>query len=434
MYYLIKIKSIYGLALFNLMISPVLPKIKFSEGVYAYFHEILLIAILPMSLKFLFRFKMQHKHQSFLFFAWLFILLANIVSGTFNAKSYLYVLKYIAYSSVFFIAYTLFDLRKIKLMLYVSVIAMTMNLINFMSNGFNYGFSIWEMRTISSGFSNSFFDPMTISFGKINAGSHSIWGAYCLIALVLSAFMYKEKFMSAKLFFYVSLLSIISIFTTVSREAFVLLIICFPFFFNCLNGRGSYSFDSRFIFVFLAIISLFIFSLLIVDFPIFDKLIYTLESFKNNGRETNLEMRYNIHLLILGNIVLDPLASFFGYGFKSDAYLEMLKQSSSFYGIVNYPNVPESAYLQFFAYGGFLSFVFFTLFSFYILRYLIGNYSNRLSRALLFITIGNILSSIFVSGTWVSDFYLGTYLVVLGFTFKYVDMRKYEQKNIDDKC
>lgn len=433
MSYLIKVNSLYKIVLFLILISPTLPKIRFSDGVYTYLHEILLILLLPWTIKFFLRCKIKHRHQLYFLFAWLFILVANIVNAPFELTPYLYILKYISYSSIFFIAHQLFSFNKIRAILKISIFAMSLNLLVFLINGMKYGFSIWRFETLSSGFSNKFFDPLSFHYGNIDGGSHAIWGGYCLIILVLATYMFKEKYISNKFFGAVSLLAVISIFTTVSREALVLLLVCSPFFIKLIKSKTSVI-DVRFAIIFIFTLLFLTYIIASYEFPILEKITYTVDSFDTNGTEGNLALRANVQHLILGNILINPMHALIGYGFKTNSFLDMLKQSSLHYGIFDYPSVPESAYLQFFVFGGILSLLCFILFSFGILINLFHKRSNILCYALFFITLGNIFASIFVSGTWISDMYLGIYFVILGFAFKIMEIEKNEAKNIISEC
>ena len=413
-----------------IIFSPLIPKIAIFPNITVYPHEFFLAVILPFFLysaffkKFLF--------HSLWIVSFLFVLIANTINSVQSMISYLHIIKGMLYTSVFFLGYKYFALSKVKWVIFISIAAFILNdTIYLIYNHFYAEPSIWNPEGISSGLSNRFFDISTMSFGKIDKGSHAIWGGYCVLIFSFACSVYAMRLINYKLFFLTSALAVYSVALTVSREALVVLLLVAPAcIYAILSTRQVHKSNlifSLFIICILVITHVFLFNQGIP--PTIEKVIYTITSFSNKGYESNLLLRGNVQKLILGNLLLNPIDAFIGYGYYSQHYLSMLRHASKVFDIAQYPTVAESAYLQFLAYGGVLSFLSFVLFTFSIFKNLIKRIKNKLIFVLLFLSLGNILASLFVGSTWISDIYCAHYFIILGMAFRYVDEKKESNEN-----
>jgi hypothetical protein len=418
--------SIIRLIFFSVLLIPILPKLKLMESVYLYPFEIIMIIILPFLLtrmKYFFHFRVQRilfVFWSVLFISTLLSFLYAPIDGIGIAK----IIKGLLYIPIVFVAYSYMkDNRSLFYVLVIGIIAMISNF-SFWLYSFlfvNLGESLmWDIRFLSSGFSNKYFYVFNGSFGIIDGGTHGIWGSYCIILLVVAITLREEKIISLKLLWLSIGLVLLSISISVSRESLLLLLVFVMFYF--IYNYKRILFSRRIV---VALSMIFILTIVIIyfgeHFLIIQKLQYSIERLGEVGTESNIQKRINTWLLTLAALFNNPELLLFGFGYNSNNYVNFLLSEIDLLGSEThmYATVPESLPMTGFAYGGILGLLIISVYIAYILILLLrySKYDN-FARNFLFLFIGLIITNSLSGASLIADLVYSQVLLMLGFIYR----------------
>jgi hypothetical protein len=409
-------KPIFFLAL----LTPLMPKIKIVEGVYMYLLEFFLFLLLPL---FFYNpsIYLKFRLQRLLLLMWTIILLSTLVS-IFDVPSFIglaKVIKEIVYIPLAYIAYIYFRDKSdeaIVLFIKFGILAIILNIIYYIYTSYLYGYTIWDMKAISSGFSNKYFDLHTGTINLIQSGSHGIWGHYCVLIFVYALVARYYNIINLKLFYIASVLCVVSIAISVSRASFIVFsFVLLGLIGSAYKGKG---FLSGKVLNWLLFGTLIFIPLIIVfseNISILSKLSYTFDSFVEKGTESNIQLRINTWLSILASFLKEPMNLLLGYGYNPVRFYEILQASASEIGVYSFVSVPESLYMLALSYGGIGSLTCILFFSFFLLKLV---FANNFRDRLLFFYFFGLLSVNFISGaSLISDLLYGQILILIGFLY-----------------
>lgn len=410
--------NISSFVLWLAVITPAMPKVYVSNGVYVYLLEFFLLAFFPFFLV-----SIKNRVQVALLGFWLLILISTLMSSfaVVDAGGLARVVKGLIYIPLFSLSYNRIDLSWIKIFTTAFVFAGVFNLILLFYNISLYGFNLWDVRTISSGLSNKYFSFVDFSIGTIESGAHGIWGNYCVLAFTLAVFLRIRRAISGPYFVLIATLSIIGIGSSVSREAIITM---FAAFFGLMVWGMTSTLRFRmnlFLVRWIIIGGVFIGFVVITwgeHIPIVSKFLYTIESFEASGTEGNVQLRINGWKVFFESLQRNPEKIITGFGFNREYYVSFLGfAESKFFG--NYVAIPESFFVMGLSYGGVLALLCSIWFFVEVFKICNSIRDSLLKTLFSFFFLGILIVNSISGASIVSDLFYGQVLIVLGFLYKF---------------
>ena len=426
---MLKYSSFVYFILNIVILLPLVPKILIGSNIYINPIEVFIILFILLSI-FLFKKNVLFIHPIQKYFAFIFIIefFFTVISivNYFEISGLLKLVKYTLYISMFYIGYNYLRIEDLKKIIVIGSISMLINIIFYIYNIFNNGFSIWNIKNLSSGFVNRYIDFSTMSFSTISAGAHAIWGDYCVFIFMLSISLFYLKKISYSSLLFIILLVLINLSISVARTSlltfFIFIVLSLIYHLIIVKKINSRIF-------FLGIFVLLLISILIGSFyeslPMIKKIIYTLDSFLNSGQESNITARVQIWIVSLYSLFLHPLYILIGSGYNESEFLNRVNEANIYFNFSKYPSVPESFYLETLMYGGIIALFLLCIFSFLAIYYSLSQ-RNILSKYFGFFLISEIVVNLLSGSIMRSDLVLFHIMLLLGFIIR----MKYEEKYI----
>lgn len=408
---------------YSVLFLPLLPKVRFYEGVYLNVFEIIVIFLLPVLVThvgWITKFRIQRILISY----WIILLITTLVSFTFaplDMIGFFKVFKGLIYIIVVFIGFKHANNTNLTShMVTIGIIAMCFNFIQwlYITLTKNIGLSslIWDSRYLSSGFSNRYIDFFTGSFGFTDGGVHGIWGSYCILVLIVAISLRQGNNISQFRMVVVAVLVLFSITMSVSRESLLIVLI-----FIALSLAHHYKkvlFTWRVFGVFaistLSILGIFLFGEYL---PLVQKVKYTIESVTLTGGESNVNIRVNTWKLILLSVINNPVLLFTGFGYNQANFVTLLTETQALHYLdLRFATVPESLLMMGLAYGGILGLIVILFFLGYTLVFLFRNrYKGYLARNMTFMFVGLIVTNSLSGASIIADLLYAQLLLVFGY-------------------
>ncbi len=388
-----------------------------AEGVYFYlldFALAFLFLLAPFNKKILFGSRLQF----YLFIYWLFIIASTSISVLRNfeivglAKS----IKGILYVPLIYLGAKFYDQTKVvKSMVTIGILAGVFNLIFLVININTYGFNLWDIKTISSGFSNRCFNPLSMSIEQIEGGAHNIWGNYNVIVFILAMYGRMKGLIKGWRYYLGLLLPLMAIFSSVSRESLIVLaFVTIALFVVMVKPRKMRLVKPIFYIFALGILVLVTAIILLGDqIPLISKLMYTLDSVQSTGTESNFQIRVNTWILYLDFVFSNPMFFLTGVGYNNSYFIECLNSVNS--GNLRFASGPESLAIQSLAFGGLGAVITVVLFFGRVIFKLSLSSNLEISKILLGFMFGVIIVNIFAGSSAVADLLYSHILLLVGF-------------------
>lgn len=411
-------KKINEFILLITLLTPCMPKIAFTEKISMYPLEILLLIFFPILIKPHFFLK-----RTLLFF-WLCISFSTIFSfiyGPIEIGGAMRCIKGLIYIPLIYIASTS-KKYSYNNMPYILITAAIINVIFHISQGFDFNnLNIWNSDLLMSGLSRWSFSLASGQFVLQSAGgSHGIWGDYCVVALCATWLAYLSKKIN-KLIFVISFIATVgSLSIAVSREAFLVLICLLSSFLIANSIKNGKLYISTKAYFFIAIF-ITICTWIVISYgehlALVQKMLYTMESFNDSGKEQNLNLRVGAWTAFGLSLLHNPWAIFTGYGFNITNYAEHILSVKGINNI-NFVTLPESFFVQAWGYGGLICLIYSIIFWLNIYRF-IKLEQIRIKRFLLLgLVLGLIIASALSGAAIISDLLYGQFLIFIGFLIK----------------
>jgi hypothetical protein len=406
------IKDIDALVLLLALITPAMPKIKIAEGIYIYIIEVFLIILLPYYLR-----KIRLKVQIYLFIFWISIFCSTLLSylSVIEVGGILRVIKGIIYLPLCYIAFQKFELQDFRLFLKIFIVASIFNILLLIYNIKLYGLNFWDVRTISSGLSNRFISLSDIEIGTIESGAHGIWGNYCILSFAINIYLKIKQKINTFLFIIVNIAVLLGFGLSVSREAMItLLFVCLGIIY--MSGSLRRMIINKIILKWFAF--LLAFAVIIIIFfgdniPIIQKILYTIDSIKSSGSESNIQLRINGWIVFIESLYRNPEKIITGYGFNHQYYESHL--SFAAYKSNSFVALPESFFIMAMCYGGIIAFIFSIYFFKEIFIISLKIHDKILKVLLTFFFCGILFGNIFSGASIIADMLYSQILILLGF-------------------
>lgn len=404
--------------LFIALITPCMPKIAFTEKISMYILEILLLIFFPFLIR-----KNFFLKTTLLFF-WLCICASTILSfiyGPFEMGGAMRCIKGIIYLPLIYIASTSekYSYNNMPLIL---IIAAIINIIFHVLNGFDINnLNIWDSELLMSGLSRWSFSLTSGQFVTHSAGgSHGIWGDYCVLALCAAWLSFLSKKISKQIFIFSFIATVGSLSIAVSREAFIVLICLISFYLlanSIQDGKIHISTKAYLYIVILIMICTWIVIKYGEHLALVQKMIYTIESVNDSGKEQNINLRVGAWIVFGLSLLHNPWAFFTGYGFNQENYIECIKDLDGIKNI-DFVTVPESFFVQAWSYGGIICLIYAFIFWINIYR-LFKSEKEHIRRFLLYgLLIGLLIANTLSGAAIISDLLYGQFLIFIGFLIK----------------
>jgi len=350
------------------LITPLMPKYQIAEDVFVYILELALIALLIFSFNSYrpyIKFRIQRTMLTLGAILLLFSIISQYAHTDFGAifRSF----KLLIYIPLVFIAYHS-GFKTLRLMFIIGVTSLSLNLVHYAFLLYPvYGFDIWTPEALPSGFSNRY---ITTTFTDIRltpgGGAHGIWGGYFLLIFTIGIYLKKQGLISVSLFGIASILVLLSLLFSVSRDTAMSFVI---YFLLLLLSKDTRSIGIKSIIglvgsIVLASIGLSSYGV-DLNFGLIEKILYTADSVQISGTEGNVQARLNGWVLTFSAILSHPSIVFLGLGFNRVAYIDFFDSSAQVINMQDaYATVPESLLLFGFVGGGLLGlFLIISLFS-----------------------------------------------------------------------
>lgn len=429
----IRYSSFVYFIFYIIILIPLFPKILIRNDIYVNPIEVVIFSFILFSIL-LFKRNVLFMHPIQKYFVLIFIteIFFTIISliNFFDISGLFKLIKYILYSSIFYIGYNYMKIEDLKKIVKIGSVSMLINILFYIYNIFTSNFSIWNIESLSSGFVNRYIDFSTMSIATIPSGAHAIWGDYCVLLLILSISLFYLKKISYSSLLFVVLLVLINLAISVARTSlmtffiFIILSLIYHLIIKKrINGK----------LFFLGILVLITISISILNYyeslAMIQKVVYTLNSFLESGQESNITLRIQVWILSLYDLFLHPLHIFVGCGYNKMAYLDRLYEANIYFNFAQYPSVPESFYLEALMYGGIIALCFLCIFTFLTIYYSLSQ-KNILSKYFGFFFIAEVFGNLFSGSAMRSDLVLFHIMLLLGFILR----MKYEEKYIIGNC
>lgn len=398
---------------FSLLI-PIMPKIMIQDGVYMYAFDIMMVLVFIPFVFFCSRAFCFLTSSKLLTMFWMVILFSTLLwgSGGIPATGVAKIIKGIIYVPLIYVAFN-YSGDVLKKIVLISIAAQLLNLFFYVQGLLKYGFSIWKANLLSSGFSNHYISLIDFSFETIpEQGAHGIWGSYCLLCLAVAIYLYNEKRLGTMAFIAIFCLTLINVCSTVSREAFLLLIVML-FSYFIFSGFKAFL-KGMLLIVCIILLSWGILYYLDVDFssvPIFAKLSYTASSIESSGSESNISLRIGAWVIILYTFFSNPLYLVSGIGYNLELLRKVMLEGAVDIGIMTYVPLPESLIMFSLAFGGIFALILMVLFIFNAFK--VFSFTRK-TRILSCFLLGLCLSNILSGASLISDLLYSQFLLVLG--------------------
>lgn len=411
-------KKINEFILLIALLTPCMPKIAFTENISMYLLEILLLFFFPVLIKPHFFLK-----RTLLFF-WLCISISTLFSfiyGPIEIGGAMRCIKGLIYIPLIYIASTS-KKYSYNNMPYILIAAAIINVIFHISQGFDFNnLNIWNSNLLVSGLSRWSFSLTSGQFVTQSAGgSHGIWGDYCVVALCATWLAYLSKKINKLVFILSFVATVGSLSIAVSREAFLVLIclLCSFLIANSIRNGKLYISTKAYFFVSIFIV---ICSWIVINYgehlALVQKMLYTIESINDSGKEQNLNLRVGAWTVFVLSLLHNPWAIFIGYGYNQSNYNECLATIRGLQNI-DFVTVPESFFIQAWSYGGIICLIYAIIFWSNIFRFFKFE-KIRIHRFLLLgLFTGLLLANALSGASIISDLLYGQFLILIGFLIK----------------
>jgi hypothetical protein len=378
----------WDLLICNIVIfSAFLPKLVIAPGINLYLPEIaILISIMFVGFRQFTVFREQRLLFAIFFIIFLFSFWSLIELG--DTGSVMRSFKEILYIGIIYWASKIKDKNKvlIKLVKY-GALAMIVNLSVFLSGFTGFG-SIWgDKESLSSGMSNQGFNILSFKLEHLEGLAHGIWGSYCVLVFVIAASLFYRKLISFKWLFLVCTLFLINTVISVSRESLLVLIVVIILFLIMPQKKiatkimiiGS---------LVIGIIGLIAFG---ESLPIFQKIVYMMDSLSSGGADGNFQLRLNTWTAFLNYLSENIYGILVGFGLSPENFYLNIKP----YAKREIVDLPESAIVYVQAYGGLIASIFMFLLIYHCTTMINRNTKYKLVKYFFIgILVTNIISSV----------------------------------------
>lgn len=427
------ISIIESVILFGVLITPVMPKIKVSEGIYLLPLDIILMVLVPIYFCIRPTIFWGNKYSKYLISFWTILAFGSVLSqiAFINTIGILKVFKGILYVPIIQVMISQKKpVLRLRQVLFLGIIAQILNFYYFFYKLNGGEISIWEPEFLSSGFSNKFFEFSSQTIRNIpDQGSHGIWGTYCVLMLTLAIYLLSKRNIGTGIAFLAISISVLSISATVSRESILVLLVTLIMYYVNTPKR---------LILLISGILLLVFSVVYLSsgvdhngsftsIPILDKLIYTIESIQETGGESNITLRINTWMLIIYTYILDPLLIAFGTGYNLDYFGWVLSSSAKSGDFGNFVLLPEGLLFFAFSFGGFPALMAITLFLAQIATSFRNNNSLRIFYCFF---IGLLLANLTSGASLISDLFYSQFLAILGSIGFFREIRFQESQSV----
>ncbi|WP_161891112.1 O-antigen ligase family protein [Pontibacter russatus] len=430
--------SLNSIIYYSLLTLPVSFKIEFAEGVYLYPQELIIAIVVVLIIIFDYRqlFVLPKFISPYLYYfaSVLLILVCTLISfsnfidiaGLFKTLKYLLYIIAVLLVSRNNLAGFIASFNKIAFYsILITLVIYAFRWYTFTGTTGEYFYlTTWDVNYVPSGLSNLNFDPRTLSFTR-SAGNHGVYGSYLVLIYLLNLHLLltgnkKEGGRSSILLI---ILVVISLSLLTSRESlliFLLVNLCF-FSKDLLKLRLK-----KVYLYFLLALSVFLVVILVndVNIGLINKIEYTLRSITESGGEQNINLRFNVWILILLSYILFPFHLLIGYGYNDFNFTYFLKETNSYFGMYdNYASVPESLFFIMLAYGGIIA-LFSILFFFISLLFRLSRLSrySSLYELFFYFSVGLFITNN-TGGSLMSDMLLAQFSLFYIFIHKHYEQQ-----------
>jgi hypothetical protein len=225
-----------------------------------------------------------------------------------------------------------------------------------------FSLTTWDVNYVPSGLSNLNLSLSDFSFSR-SAGNHGIYGSYLVLVYILNIhILISEKVEENKFSLILVGLAVFNLFLLTSRESILIFVLVNAAFF--LKDLLRFRIKKIYFYFFIAL-SVFLIVIISkgVNFGLINKIQYTIESLSTSGGEQNLNLRFNVWVLILLSFLLFPLHLLIGYGYNEPNFVDYLEQTNAELAhFQQFATVPESLFFVMLAYGGILALISMCLF------------------------------------------------------------------------
>ncbi|MBF8964584.1 oligosaccharide repeat unit polymerase [Pontibacter sp. FD36] len=230
------------------------------------------------------------------------------------------------------------------------------------STGDYFSLTTWDVNYVPSGLSNLNLSLSDFTFSR-SAGNHGIYGSYLVLVYILNIhILVSENIKENKFSLILVILAVFNLLLLTSRESILIFVLVNAAFFlkDLLRLRIK-----KIYFYFFIALSVFLIVIISkgVNLGLINKIQYTIESFSTSGGEQNLNLRFNVWVLILLSYLLFPLHLLIGYGYNEPNFIDYLEQTNAELAhFQHFATVPESLFFVMLAYGGILALISICLF------------------------------------------------------------------------
>gem|GEM_PF-1179028 len=335
-----------NIIVYSVILSAFIPKLVITEGVNIFLPELFMF----VGLVFGFKQFILYSEQRLLLGIFLCMVLFSIISqaSVVDFGAILRSVKEIIYIPIIYWASKIRNTQKVlKNLVLFGCVALLINILMYMMN-FSVANTIFsDAETLSSGMSNRGIDIFSLKLVQLNGLAHGIWGSYCVLIFTLAISLKQSGVIKRKHLYIVGALFFINIVITVSREAILILVVVYTLSF--LRSKKSILKRGWILVVFAIIITgIVIFG---SDLPAVQKISYTIDSFSNNGSESNISLRINTWAAYFNFLSHNVQYILFGLGFSPVNFYNHISP----YTHADIVNVPESAVVYCQAYGGIIA-------------------------------------------------------------------------------
>lgn len=363
--------------LFYLFITlPVTFKLEVLEDIYLYPQEPFLILVFFIIIFSKPKFVFPKFGLPFLFYlgALVLILFSTLISfthfldiaGLFKAFKYFIYLSLLIYISNYDFKNFISIFNKVVfLSVSITLLIYVLAWINFTGPFKQFlNLTTWDVNYVPSGLSNLNLSLSDFTFFR-SAGNHGIYGSYLVLAYILNFYLITQKKEVVTFFNYLLIcLVVFNLVVLTSRES--LLIFFIVNFLYFLKDIIKFKIRKKFLYLF-AFIGVGIFIVLIkgIDFGLISKLKHTLNAIGETGVDQNINLRFQVWVLILLSYTIYPLYLLVGYGYNHPNFNYYIGATNSKYHLYEtFASVPESLFFMMLAYGGIVCLVLILLFFF----------------------------------------------------------------------
>lgn len=362
-----------------LLLVPLSFKIEVLPKVILLPQEFLLPILL--GLYFITKLKVGVKYPKYLA-PFIYLLLAFAVTFVFTIFSFIEIfdivglLKLIKYSIYGLAIFSIYDYRSENFVtkfnkITVATIISTLVIFIFIKVDTGYSwhtfmeYATYNSNFMPTGFSNRIFNFASSSF-VIYSGNHGIYGSYLVLALMLNLSALING-VASKLTKITIGLVLLNIMLLTSRETFLLLFLIFFFYSLYFASFTKFKLSNitKVLFIFFGGVSLLVFVIIYfeIELSIVNKIVNSIEGFKERGSDGSVDVRFNTWTLIILFFIHHPLRLLIGTGFNEPLFRSKIDEMAIMYPDVGkYVGIPESLFLGFLGYGGILALVFVLLF------------------------------------------------------------------------